>query len=428
MILSSLLSFGRPRVKPNLGRLTMQRSAIAIERLARFRLFSSADYRAWHEDIGAMPSARHFVGYGADERRKVATPVHIARTLGELVNSPPAAIGSVRPVLDPGTLTVGVYVSSLGNIHIREIAAGLAGLLKSAGHDVVEGDENCDIDARPGHSIFVAPHEFFQLGRGGEWIRDDVLATACMYCTAPATAMSFWECLPIVLMAKSAVDMSLPLATLFSEVMPAAYVLPSVSKTPRPIDPDLLDHPLLRAQRWWTRELGVGGDGKRPLDVCFFGTASPHRARFFARNAKRLGRYESLIYLRTRNASEKMNAATGEADLIGVARHVARHARVQLNVHRDEFPYFKWHRSVYQGMANRSVVVSEPCFASPPFEPGVHYLAEEQHRLMQLVEWILNDRDGQEKATSVAEAAFMAVHDPDDQAARGRALVAALTA
>lgn len=217
-----------------------------------------------------MPSTRHFVGYGADERRKAATPVHIARVLGELANNPALRIDATRPAL--------------------------------------------------------------------------------------------------------------------------------------------------------------GADSKRPLDVSFFGTKSPHRARFLARNAERLSRYESMIYLRTKNALEPMNASTGEAGLVDVACYAACHARVLLNVHRDEFPYFEWHRLVCQGMANRSVVVSEPCFANPQFDPGVHYLAEEAHHLMDLVEWVLNDTDGQAKADAVAEAAFLAVHDPNEQAARAGALVALLTA
>ncbi|MCY0096391.1 hypothetical protein [Hoeflea ulvae] len=311
---------------------------------------------------------------------------------------------------------------------MREIACCLGDTLRSAGHTVIEADENSDIDARPEHCIYVSPHEFFFLGRGPEWVRDDVLESACMYCTEQVQTSWFWQCLPIVLMAKSVIDMSLPLASAFSEVMPAACVFPSVGKTPPPVSPDLLDHPMLRAQRWWTSTAADGPEGKRPLDVSFFGTTSPHRARFFARNAERLSRFETMIYLRTKNALEPMNAATGETGLVDVARYAARHARILLNVHRDEFPYFEWHRLVYQGMANRSVVVSEPCFANPGFEPGVHYLAEESHHLMHLLEWVLNDKDGQDKADAVAEAAFLAAHDPIDEAARARTLVAILTA
>ena len=428
VVFRSLPKFGRRRVNAERGRLNLQRSDIAIERLSRFRLFSPNDYRTWHKDIGAMPPAKHFIGYGADERRKAATPVHIARILGGLSNDALPAAETIGPEPAARRLTVGIYVSSLGNTFLREIAEGLQDLLKSAGHTVIEGDENSEIEARPEHCIYVAPHEFFLLGRGREWVRDDVLASACMYCTERATTVSFWESLPIVLMANSVVDMSLPLASLFSEAMPAACIFPGVSKTPRPMSPDLLDHPLLRGQRWWTTGVEGEAGGERPLDVSFFGTKSSRRARFLARNADRLSSYETMIYLRTKNALEPMNVSTGEDGLMDVARYAACHARVLLNVHQDEFPYFEWHRLVYHGMANSSVVVSEPCFANPEFEPNVHYLGEESHHLMQLVEWVLNDRDGGEKADAVAGAALRAVHDPNSEAARARALVAILTA
>lgn len=79
-------------------------------------------------------------------------------------------------------------------------------------------------------------------------------------------------------------------------------------------------------------------------------------------------------------------------------------------------------------MSNRSVVVSEPCLPTPGFEPGVHYLAEETHHLMKLLEWVLNDKDGKEKARSVADAAYSAIHDPVEEAAKTQALIGILTA
>ncbi len=161
----------------------------------------------------------------------------------------------------------------------------------------------------------------------------------------------------------------------------------------------------------------------RPLDLCFLGTTSPHRARFFARNADQINRYESFLYLRTGNATEPMNTAIDEVKLVDVAQYVARNSRVLLNIHRDEFPYFEWHRLVYQGMVNGCTIVSEPCFANPEYKPGVHYLAEESHRLMDLLEWVLNDADGKAKASSVAAAGGAMARNPVNQEARANALI-----
>lgn len=416
-------SRGFRKPKPDPGRLSLQRSRIAIERLSRFRFFSAADYAGLHHDIGALDPATHYVGHGADEGRQAAKPVHIARTLGALAaETPPprkAGDGTPRPPLH-----VGLYVSSLSNVFMREIAAALALLLRGAGHSVVEGDENSDIEARPEHSIYVAPHEFFFLGRGPAWVRDDVLAGACMYCTEQVQTKWFWETVHIVLMARSVVDMSMPVASAFAEVMPSACVFPAVGEIP-PVGPAVRAHPLLAGQRWW---MDRENEDTRPLDLCFLGTVSPYRARFFSRNAERLGRYEAFLYLRTGNATEPMNAATGEAHLVDVAQYVARNARLLLNVHRDEFPYFEWHRLVYQGMANGCAVVSEPCFANPEYEPGVHYLTEESHRLMDLIDWVLNEPDGKAKAASVAAAAAAMARDAGNRTARARMLADLLAA
>lgn len=413
--------------RPNLGRLTLQRSKIAIERLSRFRFFSAEDYVGMHPDIGGMDSATHYVGYGADERRQAAKSVHIARTLGEFGNQVPPPKTETDCISRP--LHVGLYVSSLSNVFMREIAGALAILLRSAGHNVVEGDENSEIEDRPNYSVYVAPHEFFFLGRGSSWIRDDVLASACMYCTEQVQTKWFWETVHIVLMARSVIDMSMPVAAAFAEVMPSACIFPTIGEIPPAISPAARTHPLLLGQRWWMdREIEGGTESDRPLDLCFLGTVSPYRARFFSRNAERLGRYEAFLYLRTGNATEAMNAATGETHLADVAQYVARKARVLLNVHRDEFPYFEWHRLVYQGIANGCAVVSEPCFVNPEYEPGVHYLTEESHHLMDLLDWVLNDADGKAKAAAVAAAGFGMARNAETQRSKAQMLVDLLMA
>ncbi len=411
----------------NLGRLPMERSKLAIERLNKFRFFSSADYAEMQPDIGAMSSSMHYIGYGADERRRPAKQVHIARTLATLANDGPQRQVSGLPS-HKATLTVGMYVNSHSNIFMHDISGGLADLLRGAGHNVLEYDENSDIEARPPHCIYVAPHEFFTLGKGPQWVRDDVLADACMYCTEQVQTKWFWECLHFVLMAKSVVDMAAPVAAAFSEVMPSACIFPSVGKTTAAIPPETLSHPLMAGQRWWTDRPAPASMTGRPLDLCFLGTVSPSRARFFARNAEKLSRYESFLYLRTANATLPMNGAADEAGLVMVAQLVARNARVLLNIHRDEFPYFEWHRLVHQGMANGAVVVSEPCFANPEFEPGIHFLTEERQRLMQLLDWTINDKDGRKKAAEVSQAAAAAVRDPASEARRADLLIDMLTA
>lgn len=410
-----MLSFGWkrkavPQSEANLGRLPMQRAALAMERLSRFRFFSGEDYRALHGDIGPMDPAMHFIAYGADEARVAVRPVQVARILGELRNGPVPARQGDDAAAAP--LEIGVYASSHGSAFVKSIAAALVAMLRGIGHHAMAGDENSDIDARPPHCIYIAPQDFFFLGNGPAWVRDEVLADACIWCTQPAQTNGFWRGLHVALMARSVIDTSLPQAAAFAEVMPAACVLPlRAVREARTAPPD---HPLLAGQAWW-----AGREG-RPLDLCFFGAASPLRARFLARHAERFSRYESFLYLRNR-------AGPNESEgLAAVASHVASHARLMLNLHRDEFPGFEWHRIVGQGMANGCAVVSEPCFSQPGFEPGVHYLAEETHRLADLAEWALNDADGRDRVVAVARAGEAVLADPAGERARAAAIAALL--
>ena len=409
-----LMLFGRkrktaPEDTAHLGRLPMQRAALAMERLSRFRFFSGEDYRALHGDIGPMDPAMHFIGYGADEARVAVRPVHAARVLGALRDGPDPASKAVNEAADE-PLEIGIYASSHSGAFVKGIAAALAAMLCGIGHRAVAGDETGDIEARPRHCIYVAPQDFFFLGNGPAWMRDDVLADACIWCTERAQTNRFWRGLHVTLMARSVIDASLPQVAAFAEVMPAACILPLRAVCGQGAAPPA--HPLLDGQSWWS-----GKDG-RPLDLCFFGAASPWRARFLARHAERFSRYETFLYLR--------NRATGDGNLSDVAGYVARHARLMLNLHRDEFPGFEWHRIVGQGMANGCAVISEPCFSQPGFEAGVHYLAEEAHRLADLAEWALNDGDGRERAATVARVAEAAACDPAVEQARAAAIVALL--
>ena len=410
----------------NLGLLALNRSTIAIERLSRFRLFSGAEYTAHHPDTAALSPAVHFVGYGATERRIAVNRVHIARQLGQLA----AAIKDSRldgGVDSPQSLIIGIFVSSCGNIFMTEIAQAMARLMRGAGHSVVLGDENSDISSRPAHSIYVAPHEFFLLGRGPEWVRDDVLETACMFCTEQAQTQWFWQSVHIVLMAKSVIDLSPLNAQAFSEVMPATSVMPAILPDEEAVDiRHFRDHPLLMGQRWWIDD-EVRDLANRPIDVCFFGTTSPHRSRFFSRYADLLSRHDGFLYLRTVNSKVPMNREGQEAEFVQIAQAVTRRSKVLLNVHRDEFPYFEWHRLVYQGMANGALVLSETCFPDPTFKAGIHYLSEDARNLPAMLEWVLNDPDGQHTAAMIVEAASRVVRDRQLQRDEARRILSLLT-
>lgn len=409
------------------GRLALRRSELAIDRLLRFRLFSGDDYIKHNDDIGSVSPAMHFVGWGAEGARFGATPVHICRAIGECMDGTPGRLSSEKLGTADVSLTVGVYASTFGSAITRKLAEGIVAILRTGGHQVVLGNENSNIEARPNQCIYLAPHEFFFLGCGPSWVRDDVLSTACMYCTERAESSSFWQSLPLVLMARSVVDISSPLATAFSEVMPAACILPSIPSAGQSELPDVENHPLLRGQKWWGAGENQGRPGARPLDLCFFGTLTANRSRFFSRHSERLSRYENFIYLRTKKAKFELNTDSDQAGLIDVAQYVASNSTLLLNIHRDEFPYFDWHRFIHQGIGNGCAVVSERCFSNPDLVPGVHYFEEDAQHLIGLVEWLLNDVEGRDRIAQVALAALAVAQDHNNDVKKANILAQVLT-
>ena len=416
----------------SLGLQTMGRFSLAVERLRMLDIFDSEFYRNENPDIGGFEPEYHFIAYGGTEGRKAARPRDLARALGRIHQNIDSKKNNINPKNKPSIQTnfpIGVYCSSFGNGFMQDIAEGLAFSLRAAGATVRCGDEKSPIEDRPKISIFVAPHEFFILGDGPKWVRDDVFVDACVYCTEQLQTQWFWRTLPYVLMARCAIDTSQAVAEVLGKVMPAGHILPATNSKFATLTDSERAHPLLAAQNWWMK----GDDGgernfdERPLDISFFGADSVVRDEFFTRNAELLNQFEALIYLRKRKAGSVVSHREDGGSLTDIAAYVARRSRIALNVHRDEFPYFEWHRMVHQGMANGALVLSDPCFSDGQFKPGVHYLEEEPRRIGQIIEWILNTQDGRDTARNVVANATTFIADTRNPPVIGEELMYFLT-
>ncbi|MGE0558043.1 MAG: hypothetical protein AB7O69_07200, partial [Burkholderiales bacterium] len=93
---------------------------------------------------------------------------------------------------------------------------------------------------------------------------------------------------------------------------------------------------------------------------------------------------------------------------MGLGHFLARHSKIYLNVHREDFGFFEIHRMVMQGMANGAAVVTDNCLSHPDFIAGTHYLQEELNKIPALLEWLLGSPEGQQRLRQVSLAGHQA--------------------
>jgi SAM-dependent methyltransferase len=385
----------------------------AVRRLKGLEVFDAGDYLRRNPDVSAagVDPYAHFIQSGALENRGRVDPEDLARIMSSL-SLFDHAIRSLAPeehedsdlsALVADVNHVGIFVNSHGNVFMEDLADDLASDLRSVGVRADVLDETAEIETRPSTCLFVAPHEFFTLGRGNAWIRDDVLAESFMFGTEQVQTTWFNLSLPFVLMSRGVLDIGWQTASLFERLdMASLHVLPGAQQRPHPLTERDRRHPLYDVLPPAAR-----GDvdpslpfAARPIDISFFGTSSPRRNGFFARNAAFFADHETFNYVR----SPGRGPIRGEGEdgaLTRLAGHVAGHSKITLNIHREEFGYFEWHRMVRLGMCSGSLVVSDPCLPHPDFIANEHYLQENARHIPDLLEWLLKTEDGAREAERV---------------------------
>ena len=379
--------------------------AAAQARLLRFLPFDSEHYLALNQEVAAsgIGPARHALCYGGLEGRKLFRDEDVARAIGSLAGLPPPPAEKVEfPGMPALRAPIGIYCNRGGNIFMKEIAEDLAADLRASGAQVQLLDETAPMDARPPVCLFIAPHEFFFIGQGSAWRREDIITQSFMLNTEQMQTSWFANALPFLLMARGVIDICSQSAQLLAQAgIEAVNMQNGLLHRPEGVRESDRAHPLFKvlpAAAKLSADPDLGFD-ERPLDLNFFGAISPYRENFFARHAGRLAEYEAFLYCR--RSLTPLSAGGKDGGLTRLAAHVACQSRISLNIHRDEFSYFEWHRIVKLGMYAGSVVVSDPCLPHPGFVPGVHYFEEQPRYIPDLLDWLLKTRDGRDAALAV---------------------------
>ncbi len=271
-----------------------------------------------------------------------------------------------------GPRSVHLFVASAGNEFMRHIAELLAeGFAAESVPCAVHVDDVPDVHSRS-VQIVIAPHEYFPLFflRTRPTIElAPTLASAFVLTAEQPGSITFeagWE---FVRRARGVFDIS------------ADGVAELSKRGCRAIHTPLGYAPSLEAP-----EQRPAAD--RPLDVVFFGHASPRREAFFARHAETFARWNCRLVLAD---PRRPRQATTPGYVAAATRlQLAADSRIVLNVHAGGRAYFEQHRALL-AFANGALLVTERSRHTDPFRPGEHFMAGALTELPALCHRFLTD-------------------------------------
>lgn len=307
-------------------------------------------------------------------------------------------------------LLVAAYASSQGNFFFSEIRDLLADGLRAVGIEVQAADETRAPPAGTTHHLVVAPHEFFTLGDGRDWLgRRPPGKLIAVNAEQPQTSW-FATALPFLQKSDAIADINPHCVALLNELglhaafLPLGFLedyAPSRSGMPLP------DSPLLGALSAAERHYDSSTESswsERPIDLCFIGYLSRRREIFFAREAAALQDLRTFLFLPTLRGP--FISGTSLALTTDMAMGLTQRSKILLNIHQGSYPYFEWHRIVLRGFWQKTVVLTERCLEVPGFRAEEHYLQRPLEELIPTARWLVSTPEGRAKAEEVRENAW----------------------
>ncbi|HXA44358.1 MAG TPA: glycosyltransferase, partial [Candidatus Angelobacter sp.] len=309
----------------------------------------------------------------------------------------------------PIALHFALYTSSQGNYFFNEIRDLIGAGLRELGVTVEIRNELNGFAARADWHLVIAPHEFFELGSGkelavGNWPRNVILFNT-------EQPSSHWLTLSVKHFERAAAiwdidfDSALRVAKrgYACDYLPLGYVAGSalfqdVARLPLIEETRHLPAPV-RDQSGFALPLGA-----RPIDLLFLGHGSPRRERYFARQSSRLKPFNSFFHKPAAVRPMIPGQTTNMNTLVSVG--LSQRSKILLNIHHGVDRYFEWHRIALLGIAQRTLVVTEPCSIAPPFEANVDYVEAPLDELPDRIEYYLQSAAGQAEAGRIIDRGF----------------------
>ena len=287
--------------------------------------------------------------------------------------------------------TVHLFVTSKSNLFIREIAELLCAGFRAAGCDAqllvdqipVENTEEEKIQ------IVVTPHEFFNLFLSYQLPLEKIQRLAkhlFLLGTEQPESEWFYSNLVMAPYARAMLDIHLSGVIAYRASGMRCFHLP------------LGYHPLLERR-------DASANSERNVDVCVLAAMTDRREAFIAANADWFAdrnchlRLVPLGFAKTETTRSYLPAARRNSLL--------QRTKILLNIHYSELPYFEWHRALI-GLANRCLMITEPCEGFAPLMPGKHFIMARAEHLTTCCEYYLEQEDERE---AIGGAAYNFVRD-----------------
>jgi hypothetical protein len=216
--------------------------------------------------------------------------------------------------------------------------------------------------------VLVPPHEYFTIMHGLIGAPPDVLKRTIFICAEQPNTSFFHSNVELAPRAGAVFDINLSAVRAFARAG---------------IETDHL-------QLGWTTGWDHFGSSERDIDVLFIGTRSDRRLAQLASYARTFdGRRVELLF--SDNSLPNWRAS-GSFLIDDHKWALLQRAKLVLNLHQGETPYFEWLR-VLQAISCGAVVVSEYSVDYEPLVPGEHLMMGDPRSLHLLCEGLLCDED-----------------------------------
>ncbi len=326
-------------------------------------LFSSVYYLNQYPDVrqaGVHPLV-HYLVDGQHEGRAALVP-HRVNSFWERLDTPALTLRDLIPIKQK----IKLHCFEKGNFFFADISQYCHIYLTHLGYSVDESDPSA-VD------VVIAPHEFMVYGAGKKWSVERVENAIYLNTEQWQTG---WFSYALQFMQKSklgCLDINPTSAAGLVKLGIRCAFLPILPLPNSCFEQTRLPATASLTARRFIRPLEYPKVFEnRIYDVLLVAVSNPRRERIIAGLAPALSQFNTFVHCP--KFSGPIERGDPDAICSSDFTQLALNSKILLNIHRDEIPYFEWHRIFLYGVMNGCVVVTEPCYPSAYVTAGEHYI------------------------------------------------------